>query len=1839
MGDREGGGGPPGEYKPKGSEVIAGKVERAPEGWLNNNELSKKLNTRFKTILRIAKTYQVIHPEWFQDYRDNKNKTLTFYSPELVEAISEKVREEKLPAPAGWLTIKRLLREAGALGGTAEKIIERHKPLHPEWFRFFNKQEYAHPDLVDLINKELEGQQHKAPGGWQFDEQLILSLNLPKRTIRLLAERYRAIHPEWFYNYIGYDGKLHEHYDPQLVGAIQNDCKTPFEKAPPGWMNKNQLSKPFSSATDSVIERIVRTYRTSNPEWFKNFLDATNKITEFFHPDLIALIKQEIANRVEAPNGWMTNGALATEEKVSFSVVARIAKSYREDHPDWFRVFLDKKRENSEHYHPDLVALIKAELQKFEYPPEGWMVSMEVGKLLKVNYAAIQRRASAYRESHPEWFKQFREKSKMVMLEYYHPDLIAQIKKDLEIKAESAPSGWATIGGMATQTGAHWNTIGLLADGYKKLHPEWFKEYFDPASNKTTLFLSPDLVLIIKAEMSRRKESTAPDGWMSRSGLSKLLHVTHDTVHQLVESQRDQHPEWLQDYFDEAGKLVEFLSPELIEFVKKSIAERGEVAPKGWMTKSGIARKLKTTDAIVSRIAEPCRETNPDWFIEYLVPGKNHPAEFFHPNLVTFVKDVFYKRGQPAPEGWQVVKSLRQRFGIDPITIGKLAEQFRAEHPDWFHNYLDASNNLRGFFHPELIAKLGEIIEKMTKSAPEGWQYYGELAQSLQVMPMTVKRRAETHRVDHPNWVGSYWKKDISKMVEYYHPDLIALIISEIGGWELAPPGWLTVTILAGDLGIGYEIVKQRADIYRSEHPEWFKNYVDAGHKLSEYYSPELIKKIKEDLKERIYNKENAERELNLKRNLEIFVQDVASGESDPSKIFRALLTVFGASHCLDILYKFRPGYKGLPPDYVKGTIADYLGDFLSVKGEFNLNDLEYAVDYLSDATFQEGLYETIKDNCLRYYFTERRRGLKDSSEIIYGYLGHITDAVANLSNKNLDDVIEKVILYYDSVLKDFHKPEQFVEALSEDREFPDINQRINMKELSDKRRLLIADEMGLGKSASVIMAKEQLGVKTALIVAPSNVVETWNGYLSEDGEGGYFQNGKGPRILKVEDPEQLTQINGTTYDYILISQERLSERYMQLLQSIDYDMLIADEIHKMKSLEGVRTENIIGLAQKVHGENKYLALLSGTPVPNKIEDVALILKLLYPEKFSDIDNRELVFRIIHGDIVDLRSLLVPRMQMKSLEEGVEMPPLYEEDIEVELTDLEKEIYDVLLEDDELTATDKMKLLRQFILNPETIDSTPGIESAKISELNTSLSEAFSSYDKVVVFVNDYIEGIIRGKSSILEKLDLPSDVTVRVIHGETKKEDRLSFQSELNEQPGRMLLFVSGQTADVGVDFTGADELLFYNEPWTEYQKRQELARAYRPGLEHELKSKTLIAPNTIEQGMHEYIRRKYIAVEKLLRGIPITELEQELLTKDEKSKDPDLSVNPELAEYYFSSWDKMMKIFGYVKELGEEDFKKFLSKYSRDYASGYVAMGNRSYQANANRIAGTVIHEMAKEAGQDPKQLKIIDLASGPEMLRQHIGDGYERAVFSVDLNREHFVGREDVRGAVGSLAALPFAGEAFDYANLSLSLHYTGFVPSRGQLERLQVLSEMNRVLKLGGKVVLNLIYSLELKNFDQFREAINVLGFKIVDSFTGEVEVGSQYKSQVITLEKTNSLDPNIKVDDLSDELGKEKREGLKFTKSDARIKNSRQIVTDFELGGKHLDVNFNQKDRTVWEEEQGFIAQGEQLKLKYENISKIPAKEIVENNFVRIRIGEKYILFKKLTKGSGVVIIK
>jgi hypothetical protein len=133
------------------------------------------------------------------------------------------------------------------------------------------------------------------------------------------------------------------------------------------------------------------------------------------------------------------------------------------------------------------------------------------------------------------------------------------------------------------------------------------------------------------------------------------------------------------------------------------------------------------------------------------------------------------------------------------------------------------------------------------------------------------------------------------------------------------------------------------------------------------------------------------------------------------------------------------------------------------------------------------------------YKTTKKFHPDRNDREIIDHYMSQLTDKVETLNSETATDTQTTLYMHIQTIherasaMVSIALPSSMRPRTAKNgRTLPDFGQKINIAEIRAKKRMLIADEMGLGKSASVIIAKEMMGVRQAIIIAPKNVIPTW---------------------------------------------------------------------------------------------------------------------------------------------------------------------------------------------------------------------------------------------------------------------------------------------------------------------------------------------------------------------------------------------------------------------------------------------------------------------------------------------------------------------------------------------------------------------------------------------------------------------------------------------------------------------------------------------------------------------------------------------------------------------------
>lgn len=154
---------------------------------------------------------------------------------------------------------------------------------------------------------------------------------------------------------------------------------------------------------------------------------------------------------------------------------------------------------------------------------------------------------------------------------------------------------------------------------------------------------------------------------------------------------------------------------------------------------------------------------------------------------------------------------------------------------------------------------------------------------------------------------------------------------------------------------------------------------------------------------------------------------------------------------------------------------------------------------------------------------------------------------------------------------------------------------------------------------------------------------------------------------------------NSANSNLILINYEKLDGISDVLKEIIDErTMLVFDEIHKIKSIKGVRAK----AALKICEGAKYKIALTGTPIPNSYVDIYNILRILYNEEY-DTYFKFSTIELSNADKNDIKAekvndLIYP-FYCRTTKKDLNIPPPNKPDIQIaEMTSDEKKLFEII---------------------------------------------------------------------------------------------------------------------------------------------------------------------------------------------------------------------------------------------------------------------------------------------------------------------------------------------------------------------------------------------------------------------------------------------------------------------------------------------------------------------------------------------------------------------------------
>jgi SNF2 family DNA or RNA helicase len=399
----------------------------------------------------------------------------------------------------------------------------------------------------------------------------------------------------------------------------------------------------------------------------------------------------------------------------------------------------------------------------------------------------------------------------------------------------------------------------------------------------------------------------------------------------------------------------------------------------------------------------------------------------------------------------------------------------------------------------------------------------------------------------------------------------------------------------------------------------------------------------------------------------------------------------------------------------------------------------------------------------------------------------------------------------------------------------------------------LLADEMGLGKTVQFLAFFSLLRTKLPiLIVAPTSLLYHWRAEFRRFlPEKSVLMHSGGDRV------QELSLLQGASFvltSYAILRQD------VALFSNIEFEAAVLDESNAIKNSD----TRAAAAALRLNTRSRFC--LSGTPIENRLSELAAQFAFLMPDLLKSKDSAESMQR-------KSRPFLLRR---RKTEVQIDLPEKIESIAWVELAEGQKEIYEEfqksalkrikpkVIEDGagahRMEILEAILRLRQICCDPRLVGREA--ESAKLGLLLEDLQNLFSQGSKALVYSQ------FTSMLDSIESSCRPFGWKVLRIDGSTPVDKRGAAVDEFQNSEEPVGFLLSLKAGGVGLNLTAADYVLLFDPWWNEAVEKQAVDRAHRIGRKQTVFTKRYLTPNSIEEKMLRMKEVKQSAADQILDG-----------------------------------------------------------------------------------------------------------------------------------------------------------------------------------------------------------------------------------------------------------------------------------------------------------------------------------------------------------------------------------
>lgn len=473
-------------------------------------------------------------------------------------------------------------------------------------------------------------------------------------------------------------------------------------------------------------------------------------------------------------------------------------------------------------------------------------------------------------------------------------------------------------------------------------------------------------------------------------------------------------------------------------------------------------------------------------------------------------------------------------------------------------------------------------------------------------------------------------------------------------------------------------------------------------------------------------------------------------------------------------------------------------------------------------------------------------------------------------------------------------------------------HQVIGIRTMARMKSVILADDMGLGKSLqalTVFCIDVKMGTsETLLVVCPVTLRDNWVDEIEKFTRLPYTLLGEEPhplrkgRMRKISttakrDAQLRAWLAGKGPRILIANYEQIaSEAHRDTLAAANFDMVIMDEAHYIKTHNSKRTKAALAL------RSVRSLLLTGTPMLNQVNELWPLLHRIDPAKFAKywwFVNRYCVMGGYQGKAIvgvknqsELTGFLTQYMIRRLKKDWLKLPEPHYIQVKVGLNDVQQKLYDearddLILQGGQISIANAMVLflrLKQICDTPYAISPSFADESQKLDRLEEIAQELVEEGEKLVIFTQ--FRGVLE---CIMNRLRARvRGVPLFELHGDVPTSQRVPLVHEWSSVKGPAIIACMTQVAGVGLNMTAASTCVFVDKLFVPGLNKQAVDRIHRIGQSETqaIRVFELIARGTCEDRVELILRAKSKLNNEIVEGsLEMKKLLEELARAEAES------------------------------------------------------------------------------------------------------------------------------------------------------------------------------------------------------------------------------------------------------------------------------------------------------------------------------------------------------------------